>query len=167
MPSKFSFLLFFPLFFPSLHFLFFAPYLVIVCYKRSLYHTLRHALYCGVIHDLFSASPLLGLTSLNYCLTVFILFPQRRNFFEENSSTLPLMTYLFSFLSTGINGLLLLFAGNAISPSFIGIFIGLFLMPLMDAAFALAFYSLPFKIYSKFSRLLSYDHFRKRHRPSD
>lgn len=138
-----------PLFFPELRLLFFAPYLVISLYKSPFFSCFGRALLAGVIVDLFSAGPLFGATSLNYILVLCLLFRTRRNFFEDNTTTLPLMTFLFAFSSTFLSSLLHLFFGKGFgfTPSF---FINdLFLFSLCDSAYSLLLFSLPFQLIKK------------------
>lgn len=96
-----------PTLWPGLRLSYFAPFLVIACYQKPLTSCLWLAILCGVILDLLSSYTHLGMTSLNYCLTLLIVYPQRRNFFADNLSTLPIMTTLFAVISTWIAGFLL------------------------------------------------------------
>src|SRR5262245_6915899 len=92
-----------PILFPQLHLSYLTPYLVICFYKYSRIGVLWRAFMCGIILDALSSSSFFGFSSLNFCLVSFLLYGQTRNFFEDKLSTLPLMTFLFSFLSTGVS----------------------------------------------------------------
>ena len=142
-------LLFFPLFLPKLQLLFFAPYLVLTLYRKDLIPTLWRALFCGILIDLFAATPHFGHTSLNYVLVLLLLRTQKHNFFEDKLGTLPLMTALFSMLSTFFS----LFGQQSLF-SLRWIVTDLFEMALLDAAFALLFFSLPFHLTKKMRRLV-------------
>lgn len=136
-----------PFFFPAFHPLFFAPALVIAIYRGSLLSALWKALFCGIVLDLFSSSLLFGVSSLNYALTVALLYSQKRNFFEDNLSTLPLMTFAFSVVSTILQYILGLFFGSSITLSWAYVFTDLIAMPLLDSLMAFALFSLPFYLY--------------------
>lgn len=142
---------FFPIFFPKLRLLFFAPYLISSLYKKSIWTTLWRGLFVGVIIDLFSSSSSFGLTSLVYVLSCFLLSSQKRNFFEDKLITLPLMTAFFSILSTFLNALFLVIFEQQMLFSTRFILTELFGMALADALFALLFFSLPVRIGSRLS----------------
>ncbi|MCH9610266.1 MAG: hypothetical protein S4CHLAM81_13210 [Chlamydiales bacterium] len=144
---SFGCLLFFPLFFPKLQLLFFAPYLIHTLYKKELIPALWRALFCGVLIDLFAATPHFGFTSLNYVLALLILRTQKHNFFEDKIGTLPLMCALFSMLTTFF---ILLEQRSCFSWRFV--VTDLFEMALLDALFALLLY-LPFQLRKKFRKI--------------
>jgi rod shape-determining protein MreD len=139
-------LFFAPLFFPKLHLFFFAPYLVLTFYRHSRVGVLWRAYGCGIIFDLLSSSTFFGFTPLNYCLTSWLLYSQKRNFFEDKLSTLPLMTFLLSFVSTVLTFVLSLFFGQKYSLSLLWIATDLLCMPFVDSLYALVVFSLPFQL---------------------
>lgn len=151
MRIKFSFwialicALFGPVFFPRLHLFYFAPYLVFCVYRYSRLGLFWRASLCGIILDLLSSTTHFGLSSLNYCFVAWILYGQKRNFFEDKLSTLPLMTFVFSTLSTGFSVLLALLFGNSHPLSWQWVASDLFGMSLADSLYALLF-SLPFQL---------------------
>lgn len=133
----------FPVLLPSLRLHFFAPFLIILIYKKNRTFCLWTAFICGTIFDLFGSYQHLGLWAFNYCLTIWILYPQKRNFFEDRLSTLPIMTLLFSFLSTFFQILLLETFESHLSLSFTWVLSELLFMPLMDALYAFLLFTLP------------------------
>lgn len=135
-----------PLLFPKLHLFYFVPYLVTCFYRLPRRAVLWRAYFSGVIIDLLSSSPLFGLTSLNYAVVSWLLYGQTRNFFEDKPSTLPLMTFLFSFLSTIFSAITLLFFRDPITFSGTWIVTDLIGMSLVDALYALLVFSLPFQL---------------------
>jgi rod shape-determining protein MreD len=139
-----------PLYAPQLHVLYFAPYLVFCFYRFSRYQLLWKAAGCGLILDLLSSGSFFGLTAVNYCLTCWLLYGQTRNFFEDKITTLPLMTFLFSFISTGSATILSFFCNSGYSFSFSWVVTDLIAMPLVDALYALLFYSLPHRAIKAF-----------------
>lgn len=156
--------LFAPLYAPKLHLMFFAPYLVVCFYKKARYPVLWRALGCGLLIDLLTSTPLFGLTSLNYCLTGLILYGQRRNFFEDQLLTLPLMTFLFSMISSALTALLYVVFGAELLISWRWIITDLIEMPILDALYALLLFAIPFQLTNKITKMKWYDRFRKRHR---
>ena len=89
-----------PLLIPNIRLTFFSPFLIMACYKKNLQNCLWIAFICGLILDLLSSNSRLGIHAFNYCLTLIVLYPQKRNFFADSLSTLPIMTFLFSAFST-------------------------------------------------------------------
>ncbi len=128
---------------PQLRLSFFAPVLIMACYQKSLRSCICLAFLCGILLDLLSAHPHFGLYALNYSLTILMLYPQRRNFFADNLSTLPIMTYFFAILSTLVMAVLLysLEMKNIMSAKFL--LTDLVLMPAADACYAFLCFILP------------------------
>lgn len=146
--SFFSLLLL-PLFLPKAHLIFFAPFLVLTYYKKSLYKSFWFALLAGIVVDIFSASNPFGISSLIYVLTTRVIYNQKRNFFEEKPSTLPFMTFLFSLFSTFIGKIALYFFAKPLPLSLESLITDCLLMPICDAAYAMALFFLPFQILKK------------------
>jgi hypothetical protein len=135
--------LFSPVLAPSAKFLFFIPYLIVLFYKHPYFKCLWGAFLCGLIIDLLSSQTRIGLWTLNYTVTTLLLYKQRLNFFGDKQSTLPLMTFLFSLISTGIQWTLLLVFENAFSISFKSVFTDLLFMPFLDSVYAYIIFVLP------------------------
>lgn len=138
-----------PALFPNIRLTFFAPFLIIACYKASLKKCLWIALLCGVIVDLLSSYTRFGLYSLDYCATLFILYPQRRNFFADSLSTLPIMTFLFALLSTLLMALLLYSIETINVFSWGWVFTDLLMMPAVDGFYAYFIFILPALLFGK------------------
>ncbi len=144
----------FPLWFPKLQLLFFAPYLICMLYKHPFFSNLWRCVLAGLIVDLFSSAPLFGLTSLNYLVVLLILRTQKHNFFQDKLATIPLMTAFFSILSTFFSALfLLIFTQNSLFSAR-WIVTDLFEMALLDALYAFILFSLPFQLTKKIARLV-------------
>jgi rod shape-determining protein MreD len=150
---SFLIILFGPIFIPKLHLFYFAPYLIICLYTQTRISVLWKAYLCGLILDLLSSSSFFGFSSLNYCLVCWVLYGQKRHFFEDHLSTLPVMTFLFSFLSTLVSCCLFFYCEQSFPFSWSWIATDLFLMPLLDSAYALLVFSLPFQIIYKIRRM--------------
>lgn len=135
--------LFFPILFPSIKLLFFIPYLVVLFYKQPYVKCLWGAFLCGLIIDLLSSQTRVGLWTLTYTATTYLLYKQRLNFFGDKQSTLPIMTFLFSLVLTGIHWILLLIFENAFSISFKSITTDLLFMPFLDGIYSYFAFVLP------------------------
>lgn len=142
-----------PFFFPSLHLLFFAPPLVMALYQKGFYGALWRALFCGLLFDIFSSTPYFGTTPLCYTITAALLFRLKQSFFEDNPSTLPIMTFAFSSLATFLGALFALFMGEKGGFGIGPIVTNFFLMPLADALASLLLFALPFQLYARWRRL--------------
>jgi rod shape-determining protein MreD len=132
-----------PSLFPQLRLLFFAPFLVCAFYQKTLQTTLWLAFACGICLDLLSSHSRLGLYAMGFCLTTAILYPQKRNFFADSLSTLPIMTLLFGSLSTLILGVLLYSLEMRNVFSWHWVLTDLILMPSLDACYAFSCFIFP------------------------
>lgn len=138
-----------PSLFPLIKLSFFAPFLIICMYKESLSTTLCFGLCCGLILDLLSSYPRLGMHALNFCLIILLLYPQKRYFFADSLTTLPIMTFLFTSLSTLIIAFLTYsFESNRLL-SWKWAATDLLIMPAVDAAYAYSCFILPGLIFGK------------------
>lgn len=132
-----------PLFFPFLKLNFFAPYLVLLLYKKTKLFALWHALLIGFIIDLLSATTPFGFWSANYMITLFILTHLKRFFFEDKFLTLPLLTLFFSCISTLLFtfSTQLFFYKIHITP--LWLFSDFIAYPIFDSLYALIAFNLP------------------------
>lgn len=153
LPVAFLIGLFLTLTMPALHpswrLLYFAPCLILSVYQNSLPKTLWLALLCGGIVDLLSSYPILGVHATAYCAAIFLLYPRKRHIFADSLTTLPLMTYLFSALSSFCVALVLhlLDLGDLFSWRWLGA--DLLLFPLADAFYAFALFIFPALLFGK------------------
>lgn len=128
---------------PQVNLLFFAPFFVYLFYKKPLIFCLWTSLLCGVVLDLLSAQQRFGLYAINFCITTALLYQQKRNFFEDSLSTIPILTFLFSVVSTCLQVILLFVFDKGIPLSWEWAGSDLILMPLLDAFYGFALFSLP------------------------
>jgi rod shape-determining protein MreD len=137
---------------------FFAPFLVIACYKKPLIACLWFSLLCGLILDLLSSHTRIGIHALTFCITISLLYPQKRNFFADSLSTLPIMTFLFASLSSFIMALLLYSLEMNSMLSWNWILTDLIIMPAADGLYAFCCFILPALLFGK-PRRRSKDYF--------
>lgn len=139
----------FPIFFPSLRLYFFAPPIIMALYQGSRVSGAWYALLSGFCVDCFISDNFLGMNALSYTAAALLLHGQRKNFFADSVSTLPIMTFFFSLL-VGLSNAILSYvfhSGISISPSWI--LSDLILMPLMDACYAFIMFILPTLVFGK------------------
>lgn len=128
---------------PNLRLMFFAPFLAFTFYHKGKVACLWLAFVCGMVIDLLSAQTRLGIIALNYCLTSEILYSQKRHFFEDSLSTLPIMTFLFVFISLLIQIGLLYLLGQGMLLSWESTISDLLWIPLCNAFYAGLAFTLP------------------------
>lgn len=143
---------FLPFLFPSWKLNTFAPLLVIMYYQKSFLSCLWASLLCGTLIDLFSAHAQFGLHAVNYTFTTLLLYNQRRNFFADSLSTLPLMTFFFVSLSTLFQWILVYTFERENVFSWYWMATDLLYMPLIDSSFATCCFILPWLFFGKRQR---------------
>lgn len=134
---------------PTLRILFFAPFLIMAIYQQSLTVCLWLGFLCGAVLDLLSSTSRLGIEAMAFCLAILIIHSQRRNFFADSFSTLPVMTFLFSFLSTAIGAILLYSIEMRNIMSIRWLITDLFIMPAADALYAFFLFIFPAMLFGK------------------
>ena len=147
-----SFLIF-PIWFSTLHFHAFTPYLMFRLHRDSLDVFLWKALGCGLCIDLFSSSIQFGQTPLIYVLLGAVLHRQRRHFFIDKLPTLFLLTLLFTSLTTLGAALFDFFTKGGFYFTWRWVWTDLMQMPLVEGTFALIFFSLPFQLREKWRKI--------------
>ena len=110
------------------------------------------AFFVGLFLDLLSSS-YFGLFAVGYPITTFLLFGLKKTFFEDKLFTLSLMTAIFSFLSTLVTLFILLFFGEKSFLSFRWCAKDLLGSALLNGLWAYLFFSLPFQLTSKISKM--------------
>lgn len=127
-----------PQLFPKVQIQYLIPYLIVGIYYRPLAFNLWHAAFCGCFLDLFSSEPRFGIHALSYTATLYMVTGLRRQFFEDKLSTLPILTLLFSSISTLIHTLLIAVACQM--PTYLQnpqwIMSDLCMMPVIDGVYA-------------------------------
>jgi rod shape-determining protein MreD len=141
--------LFMPVFFPAFRIHYFIPFIIVLFYRKPFIACLWGALACGVILDLLSPHGRIGLYAINYTVASAILYQQKRNFFADSLTTLPIMTFFFSVLSTLIQIILINVFEKTMSVSLSWFFKDLLFLPFVDTLFAFCVYILPFALFGK------------------
>lgn len=148
----FAFALFGTLFFPALRLFAFAPFLAIVIMRSSLLSALWLSLLCGLIVDLTSAGMRFGTLALCTTLTTFLVYKQKRHFFEDKTYSLPLFTAFFSFVMSLLCLLSLYAFDKPLQLSWRFVMSDLISMPLLDALYAFLWFTCPYRLMLHFKK---------------
>lgn len=140
------FTLFLPLYFPKIKLLWFAPFLITLYYQKPIAACLWASLGCGLVLDLTTSTDHFGIHAFNYVVVSTLLYSQKRHFFGDSLSTLPIMTYFFSVISTLLQMLLLNIFEDIDIFSVGWVIRDLTLMPLLDALYAFILFVLPWRL---------------------
>jgi len=133
-------------FFPQMHFLAFAPFLVIVILNFRLLPSLWIAACTGFLLDLFS-DQFFGLFGLSFVVSTLSVFRIKRLCNYEKPLSVALFTSLISCIYSLLQPVLLFLFDKGLSISLHWAFTDLIIMPLLDGIFALIVFILPLKLY--------------------
>lgn len=136
--------IFSPILLPSLKLAYLAPLMAWTLYKKNTLSFLSYSLLAGFLLDLLSASPF-GLWSINYLLSAIALLYFKPFFFADKFFTLPLVTLIFSVISTLIYAFSQRAFFQAFEWSLLWVLTDLIVYPLGDALYALVAFTLPLK----------------------
>jgi rod shape-determining protein MreD len=125
----------------------FSPFLALLYHRTRFQTSLWIASLCGLIVDLLSSEFLLGMHALNYCITTFILYKQKRHFFEEKPLALSLFTLIISIVSTILQLLLIAIFDRPLAISLKLVLTDLIVMPALDAIYAFVWFSCTLTLY--------------------
>lgn len=131
-----------PTLLPKLRLTYFAPFLIMMLYRKPMTQTLWWAIGVGCLLDLLSGFPRMGWIALTYCCTLLTLDSIKPYFFIEKITTLPLMTWLFSLISTAILLVLLALFGQPVLLNWRLIATDFIVYPLVDACYGLLWFLL-------------------------
>ena len=93
--------------------------------------------------DLLAAHQRFGLWGVNYCMTTYLLYRYKHQFFSDSISTIPLMTAFFGIVSTCIQAFLLIVFEGGIHIDLAGAVTDFVFMPFFDGIYAYLFFILP------------------------
>ncbi len=132
-----------PLFKPSFSLSFFAPFLLLMLYKKGRPFALCQAFLCGCILDLIAAQSSFGFWTLNFILTLFLISLIKHLFFTEKIFTLPILTIAFSWISTTLYFLMTNIFCTKTHLTLQWALTDLILLPIFDGLYAFVVFSLP------------------------
>ena len=137
---------------PAWRLSFLVPFLIISFYQKTYITCLWYAFSCGLILDLVLSQERFGLYGLNFTIAAALLHPQKRHFFADSLSTLPIMTTLFSMISTLIQVILMNGLERDLSLGWKWVATDLFFMPIFDGVYSFALFVAPFALFGKRQR---------------
>lgn len=132
-----------PVVWPFLRLTYFAPFLVVVLYKRPLKEVLWFAFGCGLFMDLFSDEPRLGILALSYVAASFILFKQKQHFYQDHWTTVPALTLIFVEITTVFHLAMRGLFGAKLHLTWEWAITDLLIMPMLDAIYAFILFTWP------------------------
>lgn len=147
----FSIAAFFALFgtalFPQFKFLAFSPFLALLYNRSNFLTSVWIASLCGLMIDLLSSEFRLGIHALTYCLATFLLYQQKKHFFEDKPVALSIFTLIISSVSSVLQLLLISIFDRALPLSLGMLVTDLVMMPLFDAVYAFLCFCCPIMLY--------------------
>lgn len=144
-----------PPLFPGLVAYYLAPFLVACYYQCRFLSAVWISLFCGMGIDLLSDQRF-GSHAVSYVITSLVLYRQRRHFFSDSLSTLPIMVYIFAVLTTFWLSLFhYLDKGDVVGLKQL-LTSDMLILPLYDSLYAFLCFTLPAKLFSKRSYRYSF-----------
>lgn len=134
---------------PSAKLSFLIPCLVTLFYQKPLIVCLWSAFAFGLLLDILSSSAFLGLHVTSFCAATAIIYQQKRHFFADNLSTLPILTFLTSALATAVQVVLIYIFQKEVVLGLKWFITNILLMPLFDSAYAFILFLLPSLVFGK------------------
>ena len=92
--------------------------------------------------DIIGSDLHFGLFALNYTICTIAIYPQKKHFFEDSLTTIPVLTFAFSVLSTLLQLFLMEAMGGGIKPTSSWILTDLILMPLADGLYGFLLFTM-------------------------
>lgn len=141
--------LFSPVLLPSFRLLFFVPCIVVLLYQKPLFSCLWMSFGFGLLLDLLSADNFLGLHVTSYCATTALMYPQKKHFFADTLSTLPILTVITSLSITLFQSVIVYIFQKSVTLGAAWAFTNLVIMPLLDGVYAFTVFLVPSLIFGK------------------
>ncbi|MCH9631766.1 MAG: hypothetical protein S4CHLAM6_00830 [Chlamydiae bacterium] len=135
--------LFGSIFFPFAGLTYFAPFIVLLIYKKTRIEILCYCLAIGFILDLLTSQTPFGFWILNYWASAWLLRFFKPFYFEDKFLTLPLLTVFFAQISTLIYVFSMNFFFLKMQLSLSWVFTDLVLYPIFDGCYAVLVFSIP------------------------
>ena len=137
--------------FPEIRVWAFAPFLAILFHRVAFSKALWISFFCGLLLDCLSSQLRFGLFALSHVLVSFLLYREKRHFFEEKALALSLYTILISaFLSLFF--MLFAYWSQEIEWSISLVFSDLVLMPFLDGIYAFFWFTCPLSLILYFKK---------------
>jgi rod shape-determining protein MreD len=125
----------------------FAPFLAILFYVAPFSKALWISCGCGLILDLLSSGFRFGLQALTLTVATFLLFHQKRHFFEEKPVAFSMLTAIISLGLTLLQLLLIPLFDHGISFSMVSFLTDGIALALLDGLFGFLWFTCPMRLY--------------------
>ncbi len=133
--------------FPYFHLSPFAPFFAVVFYLAPFSKALWISGGCGIILDLLSSEFHFGVHALSLVATTFLLYHQKKHFFEEKSVAFAMFTSVISSISTLLQLLLAPLFDRGVSFSLISFMTDAVALPLVDGLYGFLWFTCPMRLY--------------------
>lgn len=129
----------------------FTPFFAILYHRVNFSKALWISFFCGLLLDMLSSQFRFGLFALSHVFVSFLLYKQKKHFFEEKAIALSLYSILISFC---LSSFLLLFSclSHEITCSWPLLFSDLILMPFLDGLYAFFWFTCPLSLIVYFKK---------------
>jgi len=138
-----------PVIFPQPKMQFFAPFLAFTIYQYPFEKAIGIGFCVGLLIDLLSPYTRMGLHASCFLLGTSALYGQKKNFFEDSLSTLPLFTFALSALITAAQVTLHTLFENYPLPKVIQLAQQVAFQPVLDGVCAFVLFTLPVLCFGK------------------
>jgi rod shape-determining protein MreD len=125
----------------------FAPLLAITYYVTPFPKALWISCGCGLILDLFSSEFHFGVQALTLTTTTFILFHQKRHFFEDKPLAFSIFTAVISSVATLIQLIFIPLFDRGLSFSVLSFLTDAIALPMLDGLYGFLWFTCPMRLY--------------------
>jgi rod shape-determining protein MreD len=134
---------FLPSIFSSVGIFFFAPVLARSFISHPFKQALIHALIAGLFMDCISSALPFGTEMIVFCFLTLLLFRFKRHFFSDKLLSFALFTAIISIMYTIVTYLLFTLNDQPVNFLWKSLISDFAIMPVIDAVYALIWFSLP------------------------
>jgi rod shape-determining protein MreD len=120
---------------------YFAPFLILIFYKTSIYTSIWLSIISGLILDLFSSS-YFGLNAICYASASVFLYNEKKYFSLKNIN-ISIFTAIYSFIFSLFYPLCLFIFEKGIKITFKWMITDLLIMPFIDGIYAFLLFAIP------------------------
>ncbi len=152
-PLSFAFILvlialiFFPIFFPNIRLIAFAPFFSLVFIRKPFKSSLWIIGACSLLMDLTSSQMRFGLWTLNGTLTLLTTYRFKHYFYEDKASAVCLYSTLIACISS-LWQLVLMYQFSSSLFSIQTVIFDCIFMSVLDAFYAFFWFTCPMRIYA-------------------
>ncbi|MGL4348688.1 MAG: hypothetical protein ACRCSV_04455 [Chlamydiales bacterium] len=149
--------IFFPILFPNVRFVFFAPLQAFLFIRSPLVLSLWVSLFIGLFLDCTTTSFPFGIHTILCVAIAFLMYGRKKHFFEEKIFSWVLYSALISSLYTALLFFCNLLVNVPPPLSLRGIFSDMVIMAIIDGIYTLIWFKLPMYIINRLQHLFVKD----------